>query len=165
MPCPKGGGTDEDTSNGLRPRHCAESRGGLAMKHMTQMAWAILVVGVLLAGTIGLAEAAGGRGGGSRWHGGGWHGGPRVFIGGGIGWWGWPGWWGPGWGGAPYPYYYPAPAVVAESAPSAYIQQAPAPPQQTYWYYCQNARAYYPYVQQCPGGWMQVVPPTGPPGP
>jgi|OpeIllAssembly_1097287.scaffolds.fasta_scaffold277460_2 hypothetical protein len=45
-----------------------------------------------------------------------------------------------------------------------YIQQDPAPPSATqYWYYCQNAGAYYPYVQDCPGGWMQVVPSPNPP--
>lgn len=25
-------------------------------------------------------------------------------------------------------------------------------------YYCEEAKAYYPYVQQCPGGWRQVTP-------
>jgi hypothetical protein len=48
-----------------------------------------------------------------------------------------------------------------------YIQQ-PEPHAQTqqpsYWYYCQNPQGYYPQVQQCPGGWMTVIPPTtGPP--
>jgi hypothetical protein len=70
-----------------------------------------------------------------------------------------------GWWGAPYPYYYGASPVVVQPAPTEYIQQAPAPPAQTYWYYCQNAGAYYPYVKDCPGGWMQVVPQPAPPGP
>jgi hypothetical protein len=26
------------------------------------------------------------------------------------------------------------------------------------WFYCPEAGAYYPYVQQCPGGWQQVAP-------
>lgn len=150
---------------------------------MKQMTWAIVVVGLLLAGPTLPADAAGGRGGGfrgggggghaggPRWGGGfhgggsGWHGGTRVFIGGGVGWWGWPGWWGPGWWDAPYPYYA-APSAVVQPAPTEYIQQAPAPPAQGYyWYYCQNAGAYYPYVKECPGGWMQVVPQPAPPGP
>jgi hypothetical protein len=105
--------------------------------------------------------------------GGGFHGGTRVFIGGG-GWWGWPGWWGPGWGwgsgwgwgpgwyGYPYPYYT-APPVVTQPTPTEYVQQPATPPQQAYWYYCQSAGAYYPYVNECPGGWMQVVPQAPPP--
>jgi hypothetical protein len=36
------------------------------------------------------------------------------------------------------------------------------PPSQTpSWYYCDNPQGYYPYVQQCPGGWNQV--PARPP--
>ena len=93
------------------------------------------------------------------------YGGTRVFIGGGVGWWGGPGWGGyPGWwGGAAYPYYYGGQPVVVQPAPTEYIQQGPAPPQQAYWYYCQHAGAYYPYVKDCPGGWMQVVPSPNPP--
>ena len=74
------------------------------------------------------------------------------------------GWWGPGWWDAPYPYYS-APPVVVPQEPTTYIQQEPAPPAEAYWYYCQNAGAYYPYVKECPGGWMQVVPSPNPPGP
>ncbi|MEW6259966.1 MAG: hypothetical protein AB1547_08665 [Thermodesulfobacteriota bacterium] len=68
----------------------------------------------------------------------------------------------------PWPRYYynpPAPVIVHTvprySPPEVYIQQAP-PPEQGYWYYCENARAYYPYVKECPGGWMKVVPQTNP---
>lgn len=103
---------------------------------------------------------------GGGYHGGGWYGGTRVYIGGGLGWWGWPGWWGPGyWGygwGPPYPYYS-APPVVVDPGPTTYIQQEPAPPADAYWYYCEKAKAYYPYVKDCPGGWMQVVPQSAPP--
>lgn len=70
--------------------------------------------------------------------------GPRV-------WWGPPWWWGPA-----YPYYVAPPVIVQQESP-VYTQQ-PA-----YWYYCQNPQGYYPYVQQCPGGWMTVVPPATPP--
>ena len=96
--------------------------------------------------------------GGQRFQGHGHHGfrSARVVVG--IG-----SFWGPYWG--PYwypPYYYPpvyAPAytapVVAE--PLSFIQQSPPP---NYWYYCEAAKAYYPYVQQCPAGWLTVVPPA-----
>ena len=125
----------------------------------------------------GYRGGAPGWGGGYRGPGYGWggayrgaypyrYGGTRVFIGGGVGWWGGPGWWGyPGWwGGAPYPYYYGAQPLVIQQPPTEYIQQGPAPSQQSYWYYCQNAGAYYPYVKECPGGWMQVVPQPAPSG-
>ena len=62
------------------------------------------------------------------------------------------------------PYVYP-PLVVAP--PPVYIQPPPRvyvqpPPPQPYWYYCDTPPGYYPYVQQCPGGWRQVIP--TPPG-
>jgi len=76
----------------------------------------------------------------------------------GPGYWG-PGYWGPGYWGQ-YPYYYSPPPVAVQQHPVTYEQAAPA---QSYWYYCQNPQGYYPYVQQCPNGWMQVVPPTAPP--
>ena len=88
------------------------------------------------------------------------HGGTRVFLGGSLGWWGWPGWWGPAWWGYPY---YAAPPVVVQPGPITYIQREA--PGDAYWYYCKEAGAYYPYVKDCPGGWMQVVPQTVPPGP
>ena len=56
----------------------------------------------------------------------------------------------------PY-YYYPAPAYVAPAAPVEYIQQDPGPESQ-YWYYCPGSGAYYPYVNECPGGWRLVQP-------
>lgn len=58
----------------------------------------------------------------------------------------------------PYPYYYPyRPPVYIERQPQTYIQQS-----SNYWYYCRNPSGYYPYVQNCPMGWMQVVPQTPP---
>jgi len=113
-------------------------------------------------------------------------GGSHVSVGVGIGvgypgwgypgWgWGYRGWWGPGpWGYRPYwgPNYAPAPIVVAPpvsyASPPAVVQQAPpayspAPQSEQYWYYCQESQAYYPYVKQCPQGWMKVVPQAQPP--
>lgn len=95
-----------------------------------------------------------------------WHGhfrgypevGTRVFIGSGF-WWGEPWWWGPA-----YPYYAAPPMLVPE-APPAYIEQEPPAQQPYYWYYCPNPAGYYPYVKECPLGWMTVVPPVNPPAP
>jgi hypothetical protein len=79
--------------------------------------------------------------------------GSRVFVGVGI--------------GAPlfYPYAYPypvySPPAVVEAAPPVYVQS-----EQQYWYYCRSAQGYYPYVKECPDGWLQVVPqPSPPPSP
>ncbi len=88
----------------------------------------------------------------------GWHG--RVFIGVGPAfWWGppYPYWW------YPPPYYAYSPPAVIVQQPPVYIQQqlpqAPAPPpQQTYWYYCPSAQAYYPNVQTCSEAWVKVPP-------
>ena len=112
---------------------------------------------VLLLGAVPSFADPGWHGGpryGGGWHDG-WHG--RVYPRFGIGialpplWVGPPAWWGPA------PYYAP-PVVAAPQAPQVYAQQDA--PQQNYWYYCQNPQGYYPYVQQCPGGWMMVVPQT-----
>ncbi len=71
--------------------------------------------------------------------------------------WGW--WWvvGASWYFYPAPVYpYPnpwEPPVVVVNPPAGAI--APPPPT-PYWYYCEPARAYYPYVSSCPSGWMQV---------
>lgn len=50
--------------------------------------------------------------------------------------------------------------LLAISEPST--QTAPQSEQTSSWYYCENAKAYYPYVRECPSGW-QAVPQT-PPG-
>ena len=68
----------------------------------------------------------------------------------------------------PPPYYYPGyyyPQPVAYPAqPVTYVEQgaAPAPAEQAgWWYYCEASRTYYPYVKECPSGWLRVpaVPP------
>jgi len=59
-----------------------------------------------------------------------------------------------------YPPYYP-PAVIVPSTPPVYIQNEtirPVQPQTHYWNYCRNPEGYYPYVKQCPEGWMQISP-------
>lgn len=73
-----------------------------------------------------------------------------------------------------WPYYhypYPAPVYVVPHAvppeqPRIWIEREsaqPAAPVPGFWYYCPEARAYYPSVGACPGGW-QRVPPQPPPG-
>ena len=76
--------------------------------------------------------------------------GARVFVGVGPV---WPWWWAP----PVHPVYpvYSAPVIVQQSPPVYIQQEAPA---QQYWYYCENPKGYYPYVQQCPAGWLKVVP-------
>jgi hypothetical protein len=134
----------------------------------------VLLTTALLLGPAAPGFARGGGGwerGGSHaghasgaWHGGGsFHGhgggGAGVVIGPGV-WWGDPWWWGPTGPYYGYPYYgdpyYDSPYYAA---PPVYIQQQPAPPP-AYWYYCPDSRTYYPYVKECPSGWLTVVPPT-----
>lgn len=69
-------------------------------------------------------------------------GGVRVFFGFGHVW--------------PSPYYrvYSPPVIIHQPPPPpVYIQQEPH-----YWYYCADRKAYYPYVSECPEGWLRVVP-------
>jgi hypothetical protein len=127
---------------------------------------AVVAAGLLLVVAAGTADARGGGGGGRGGHGG-FHGGRpghfqghhfrghgfrgSVFIG---GYWGpyWDPYWYPGY----YPYYpYPYEAAPVSIEPQTYIEQSGP----TYWYYCEGAKAYYPYVRECPGGWLTVTPP------
>ncbi len=70
----------------------------------------------------------------------------------------------------PPAYYYGAPAIVEQapvyvergsSDPAAAATQPTAPPE---WYFCADPEGYYPYVNQCPGGWRKVPaqPPANP---
>jgi hypothetical protein len=54
-----------------------------------------------------------------------------------------------------YVYTYPTPVYVPYPA---YSQ-----PQPQYWAYCRSAQGYYPYVPECPGGWLPVLPTSPPP--
>ena len=64
------------------------------------------------------------------------------------------------------PYYYPQ-AVMVPAAPTVYVEQGQPPPTparsapgpaQSYWYYCRESNAYYPYVNECSGPWEPVAP-------
>ncbi len=134
------------------------------------------ICGILAAGVLllwGAYRADAWRGGGfphggvphagfhhDGFHGGGFHHGGhgRVFIGTRI-FLGDPFWWDP-W----YPPYPSAPVIVQQTPP-VYIQQSAPGEAATYWYYCEQSRGYYPYVKECPGGWMTVVPPGPSPAP
>lgn len=84
------------------------------------------------------------------WRNGRWHHGTHA---GRIGW-----WWivGGAW------YFYPLPVYPYPNPwepPPAELVAPPAgspPPPTPYWYYCDSAQGYYPYVPTCPGGWRQV---------
>ena len=106
----------------------------------------IFVLGLFFSPVFFSLSTAGGHGG---WHGHGWHGGWHGHY---------YGWYGPRWGAYPY-YYYPC-YVYAD--PSLIYASDPVPdsaePQQSFWYYCRDPKGYYPYVTNCPEGWVQVVP-------
>ena len=59
---------------------------------------------------------------------------------------------------APPVYAAPPSAPAPAYAPPVYAAPPPPPPAPAYWYYCQSAGSYYPYVSACPGGWLTVVP-------
>lgn len=140
-------------------------RRGMQMKKMI----AVVVAGLFLMTVAAPVYARGNGGGGRGGHGGGqgfrggrpghhFHGhhhhhhGFRsgVVIGTGL-------WLGPYWYPPHYPYYpYEPVPVVAE--PQTYIEQSGP----SYWYYCEAAKAYYPYVRECPGGWLTVQPQAAP---
>jgi hypothetical protein len=120
-------------------------------------------------------HGGGGWHGGARWHGGHrhggghWHGGSRVSFGLFVGapffpYYAAPYYY-PSYYYPPYyypPYYYYPPAVAGPVYSPAYVEQGAAqttPAQQeNWWYYCADAKSYYPYVRECPGGWVRVSP-------
>jgi hypothetical protein len=137
----------------------------------TAKAWLLAATVMLGAAASANALAGGGHGGGwhgGGWHGGGWHGGHAhvgVFIGAPLF---YSSWYYP-YAYYPAPYYYPPAAYPSyPSGPTSYVEQgqteaAPAPgpaprSDNNYWYYCPEAKAYYPYVQQCAAGWQKVSP-------
>lgn len=90
-------------------------------------------------------------------HGGGHYAHPRVSVGfafGGPGYWGYPAYY------YPPPYYYYPRVVGVPAEPTVYIERGDtqAQPEQTqeYWFYCAEAKAYYPYVKHCTGTWQRV---------
>lgn len=132
--------------------------------HMKYIKWMSTIV--LMALTCNLAWAHGSRG----------HSHSRLNLGIGVGGYYNPGFYGSGFYGPDYygyrsygypgPYFnapiynYP-PTVIVPATPPVYIQQeqpGSVQKQTNYWYYCQKPDGYYPYVKECPGGWLQVAP-------
>jgi hypothetical protein len=66
-----------------------------------------------------------------------------------------PLWWDPWWE-YPNPYYTQTPVVIEQ--PQEYIYQGSQTAAPNYWYFCQSSEGYFPYVKECPEGWMKVVP-------
>jgi hypothetical protein len=52
--------------------------------------------------------------------------------------------------------------LLGISQPSAGTPSQSA--QASSWYYCNDAKAYYPYVRECRSGWLRVAPHTAPTG-
>jgi hypothetical protein len=72
-----------------------------------------------------------------------------------------PGVWGPGvwstgvWG----PGVWAPGVAVVQSEPRVFVERdAPAAQPQQWWYWCQSAQGYYPYVSTCSEGWRRVEP-------
>lgn len=57
---------------------------------------------------------------------------------------------------------YSTPVRVYSPPPPPLPVSIYANPANQWWYYCTQPAGYYPYVQQCPAGWIQVSP--RPPG-
>ena len=111
----------------------------------------LILAAVILILSSAMPSQADGRG----WHGGHSGGSFRGSI------WVGPGWWGP-WG---YPYYYPyyaEPPVVIERQAPVYVQPNQRQEESDYWYFCTKPQGYYPYVKNCPSGWLKVVPSAPP---
>ena len=57
-----------------------------------------------------------------------------------------------------YVYSYGYPVYVQTAAFDQYGQS-----QAQYWAYCRSPQGYYPYVSECPAGWLPVTPTSPPP--
>ena len=57
-----------------------------------------------------------------------------------------------------------AQSYVYSYAYPVYVQSAPYDQTQAqYWAYCRSPQGYYPYVSDCPAGWLPVMPTSPPP--
>lgn len=69
-----------------------------------------------------------------------------------------------------YSYIHTSPRVIIKEVeePIVYIEKnqdpvseplgSPETDASTFWYYCKKPAGYYPTIERCPDGWMQVVP-------
>ena len=141
-------------SKEIAMRHGHEATGTRQKGRVLLALLVALLVASAVPGYAGRGGHGGGHGGPGFGHGGpGFgHGGPGFRHGG-------PGFLGPRLGVSIWPYWdpywapYDTPPIVVAPPPQVYVE--PAPPT---WYYCANPPGYYPYVQQCPGGWQPVTP-------
>jgi len=130
---------------------------------------------------LGVSASGSAFGHGGGYGGGRWHGGTRVGIyfgapiGFNYGYYPYSPYRAPYYGSPYYgsPYYSPVPVYYppVQSAP-IYTEQSNGPQinpqevprnssqkvQESWWYYCVDSKTYYPYVNQCPGGWLKVAP-------
>jgi hypothetical protein len=148
---------------------------GMKKIALTAVVTIALFLAAPLSSDAGRSHGYGRKGVKAGYHGrvgyyGGWRGhrvyrGPRAYWGPRASWnlgfyWGGPLVVGPPW----YPYgYYTPPPVIVQKQPPVYVE--PEQRSDNYWYYCQNPQGYYPYVKNCPDGWMKVVPQPTPPNP
>jgi len=88
--------------------------------------------------------------------------GPNVHFGVAIG---GPAYW-PGYYYGAHDYYLVPPFYVAPAMPTpapVYMErELAADTAVSWWHYCAESKAYYPYVKVCPGPWQRVAP--QPPG-
>ena len=67
-----------------------------------------------------------------------------------------------------YSYTHTSPTIIVKEIeePIVYIEKKPEPIATTetktdpskFWYYCKKPAGYYPTIERCADGWMQVVP-------
>jgi len=126
------------------------------MRPIHLLAAALLGAGAL---TSGPALAQGGHQGGHHGGGHGAHLGLGITLGVPL----WHSWY------EPVPYYYVPPPVVVAPPPAVYVERGddgargmPSQGQEGWWYYCEQAGGYYPYVKTCPAGWRRVPPAPAP---
>jgi len=61
-----------------------------------------------------------------------------------------------------WPYY---PAITADATLTPEYTEPEQQQQSQYRYYCTDPQGFYPYIRNCPGGWLTVVPNATPPSP
>ncbi len=151
------------------------------MKSVSGTVWSAVLVGVCLCAGVSpvMARDHGWHGDirhferhdARHWHSGAWR---HGHHGNRLGWWWVVGGLSYAYARPVYPYpdpYRPSVVVIEQPAPPVVYQAPPpapsmppvaAPAPVQYWYYCEGAKGYYPYVPACPTGWSKV--PATPPG-
>jgi len=148
-------------------------------RNLKAAAIAVAVACAVVPMSSAMAQSHGGRGVGVRGGAGGFRGGFGGFHGygrPGFGFYfggpyfGWPYYYGTPYG-YPYPYGYYSPYAYSypnlgdgySYPPQQPVGSAAAP--ESYWYYCDDPKGYYPYIATCNGQWREVSPTPVPPRP